>query len=275
MSRTTVEPETEIEGVDVAGPSDARPIVFVHGAMFTRKMWTPQIDALSEEFRVIALDLPGHGAREDETFRMEPALDLLDEVVETLAGGRAILVGLSLGGYVSTEYASRHPEKVDGLVLVGSSANPVGWMGLVTRAVGGISRLATRSDLVTRGVRRAGERWVRKRDISPEAKTEIIEAGIYPRQFGKAGPDLRWEDFRAALTAYPGPTLVVYGSRDLVMRRGADDHAAAANDAYIARVDGVGHICNLHRPEAFTGAVRRFSNEIVDSSNGTDPVIAP
>lgn len=259
------EPETEIRGVDVAGPSDAQPIVFVHGAMFTGKMWAPQRDGLSDEFRVIAPDLPGHGVRADETFRLEPALDLLDEVVESLADGHAILVGLSLGGYVSTEYASRHPEKVDGLVLVGSSANPVGRMGVVTRAVGTVSRLATRSDLVERGVRRAGEKWVRERDLSPEIQEEIIEAGIYPRQFGEAGPDLRWEDFRAALSEYPGPTLVLYGSRDLVMRKGGEDHAAAANDAYLASMDGVGHICNLHRPEDFTDAMRRFATEIVGS----------
>ena len=268
MDQIGQETETEIEGVDVAGPSDAQPIVFIHGSMFTRKMWAPQRDALSDEFRVIAPDLPGHGTRANGPFRMEPALDLLDEIVETLADGHAILVGLSLGGYVVTEYASRHPEKVDGLVLVGSSANPVGRMELVTRVVGGVSRLATRSDLVERGVRRAGERWVRKRDISPEAKTEIIESGIYPRQFGEAGPDLRGKDFRAALTTYPGPTFVLHGSRDLVMRRGAEDHAAAANNAYLASMDGVGHICNLHRPEAFTEAVRRFANEVVNPPNG-------
>ncbi|WP_336343654.1 alpha/beta fold hydrolase [Halalkalicoccus ordinarius] len=262
-----VERETEIEGVDVAGPADAQPIVFVHGAMFTGKMWAPQRDALSEEFRVIAPDLPGHGARSDETFRLEPALDLLDEVIDTLAGGHAILVGLSLGGYVSTEYASRHPEKVDGLVVTGSSANPVGRMKLVTRAVGGVSRLATRSDRVEQRVRNAGEKWVRERDLSPEIKEEIIDAGIYPRQFGEAGPDLEGKDFRAALATYPGPTLVLNGSRDLVMQRGAEDHASAANDSYLASIDGVGHIANLHRPETFTDAIRRFSTEIVGASD--------
>lgn len=260
-----VDRETEIEGVDVAGPSDAQPIVFVHGAMFTGKMWAPQRDALSDEFRVIAPDLPGHGVRSDGTFRLEPALDLLDEVVERQADGHAILVGLSLGGYVSTEYASRHPEKVDGLVLVGSSANPAGGMGLVTRAVGTASRLATRSDRVEQAVQRAGEKWVRNRDLSPEVQEEIIDAGIYPRQFGEAGPDLRWEDFRAALGTYPGPTLVLYGSRDLVMRKGGEDHAAAANDSYLASMDGVGHIANLHRPDDFTDAMRRFATEIVGS----------
>jgi pimeloyl-ACP methyl ester carboxylesterase len=47
-------------GCDVAGPLDAFPIVLVHGAAWTRKMWIPQMEALSDEFRMIAVDLPGH-----------------------------------------------------------------------------------------------------------------------------------------------------------------------------------------------------------------------
>ncbi|WP_122089000.1 alpha/beta fold hydrolase [Halalkalicoccus subterraneus] len=267
MNRTTE--EVDRSSIDVAGPEDAQPIVFVHGAMFTRKMWIPQIDALSEEYRVIAFDLPGHGTHANETFRMEPALDLLDEVVESAAGGHAILVGLSLGGYVSTAYASRHPEKVDGLVLAGSSANPVGSMELVTRVVGGASRLATRSDLIERGIQRAGKRWVQQRDLPEETKEEIIDSGIYPSQFGEAGPDLAGTDFRNALASYPGPTLVINGKRDRVMRRGEDDHAATGQNTYTAVIDGVGHISNLHRPEAFSDAIRQFDHNAVAGRSDT------
>lgn len=47
---------------DIAGPADARPIVFLHSVQLTRKMWLPQVEALSSEYRLIAPDLPGHGA---------------------------------------------------------------------------------------------------------------------------------------------------------------------------------------------------------------------
>lgn len=267
MGRTT--PEIDRSSTDVAGPEDAQPIVFVPGAMFTRKMWAPQIDALSEEYRVIALDLPGHGTHADETFQMESALDLLNEVVESAANGHAILVGLSLGGYISTVYASRYPEKVDGLVLAGSSANPVEGMELVTRVLGGVSRLATRSELIERGVQRAGKRWVQKRDLPEETKKKIIDAGIYPRQFGEAGPDLAGTDVRRALASYPGPTLVINGERDSVMRRGENDHTVAGQDSYTAVIGGAGHISNLDRPEAFTDAIRQFDCKAVAGWNDT------
>ena len=56
---------------DVAGPRDAFPIVLVHGAAATRKMWVPQLEALSDEFRVIAPDLPGHSAQREQPFQLK------------------------------------------------------------------------------------------------------------------------------------------------------------------------------------------------------------
>ncbi len=260
MDRPTAA-STEIRGVDVAGPPDGRPIVFVHGAMFTRKMWGPQRDALADEYRVVAPDLPGHGDRADESFDLEDALAVLDDVVDELADGNAILVGLSLGGYVVTEYASRSPDKVDGLVIVGSSANPVRGMNLVTRLTGAVARLATRSDRIERGVQRLGERWVRNRELDPDHEREILESGIFPREFGTPGPDLAGRDVREMLRTYRGPVLVVNGERDKVMRRGERDHAAAAG-ADVVVLEGVGHVCNLHRPETFTKVVDQFVRRV-------------
>lgn len=250
-------------GVDVAGPSDAQSIVFVHGAMFTRTMWLPQSRALSRQFHVVAPDLPGHGAFGDDTFRMEPAIDRLRRVIDAETDGNVVLVGLSLGGYVATEYAARHPEDVDGLVLSGSSANPVRGMELLTRGVGGVARLLTRPDIGKRAVERLATRWVRNRDLDPEIEEAIIEAGFYPKQFGDAGPDVAGRDFRERLSTYPGPTLILNGENDKLMRRGERNHAAAARDGRIEVLADVGHICNLHRPEAYTARVRNFVNQRV------------
>jgi len=67
---------------------------------------------------------------------MEPAIDVLEDTLETHVDGSAVLVGLSLGGYAATEYAYRHPDEVNALVLSGSSVNPVNSMELGTRLTG-------------------------------------------------------------------------------------------------------------------------------------------
>ncbi len=250
-------------GVESAGPPDAQSIVFVHGAMFTRQMWLPQQRALADSYHVLTFDLPGHGTLADETFRMDPAIDRLRSVVESTGDGSAVLVGLSLGGYVVTEFAHRYPEAVDGLVLTGSSANPVRGMEVLTRAIGGTARLLTRPDVGKRAVERLGVRWVRNRDLPADIEEAIIDAGIYPKQFGDAGPDVAGRDFRGALATYPGSTLILNGENDKLMRRGERDHAAAAQDGRIEVLADVGHICNLHRPAAYTSRVENFVKQRV------------
>jgi pimeloyl-ACP methyl ester carboxylesterase len=100
-------PDTSPLAYDTAGPLGAPPIVFVHGSRVTRKMWLPQMEALADDFRVIALDLPGHGVLASTPFRLETALAVIDDVIRRGASGRALVVGLSLGGYLAMELARR------------------------------------------------------------------------------------------------------------------------------------------------------------------------
>lgn len=246
-----------LRGVDVAGPPDGEPIVFVHGVTFTRATWAPQREALSDEFRVVVPDLPGHGARSELDFRMERTLDLLTDVIDQEAGGSATLAGLSLGGYVATEFARRNPDMVDALVISGSSANPVDSLETLTRLVSKLSNAATKSRLVRRGADALARRWIDSRDLPENVKQEIKDAGFYPRQFGEAGLELAGRDFRTAFAAYPGPALVCNGRWDLLNRLGERAHASAAGDADVEVFGGAGHVCTLERPEDYVATIRR------------------
>ena len=254
----------EREGVDVSGPKDGEPVLFVHGTVFNRTMWEPQREALSREYRVIAPDLPGHGTQADEPFEMETAVRTLDRAVESLPNERVHVVGLSLGGYVATAFARRQPHKVDGLVLSGSSANPVRLLGLASKLVGKATILASKSGLVERVTNWLTGKYVRSRDIGPEAKAEIVDAGFDLRPFGEAGVEIAGRDFRGALETFPKPTLVLNGKWDLLMRLGARDHAEAAHDGYRSVIDGAGHVCNLDEPETYTAAVNQFADATVE-----------
>ncbi|HEY9087912.1 MAG TPA: alpha/beta fold hydrolase, partial [Anaerolineaceae bacterium] len=64
---------------DVTGAAGAPGLVLVHGSVVTRKMWLPQLRDLADEFRVIAPDLPGHGALESAPFSFAAAADALAE----------------------------------------------------------------------------------------------------------------------------------------------------------------------------------------------------
>ena len=125
--------------ITAVGPPGAPAIVFLHGTRLSRAAWTPQLDGLADEFRVIALDLPGHGSRAGEPFTLEAAAALVAATIrDEAADGRAVVVGLSLGGYVAMALAARDPGCVRGLVLAGATAEPVGVRSIPYRALAAV-----------------------------------------------------------------------------------------------------------------------------------------
>ncbi len=102
--------------------------MLVHGLFTSHSMWRPQTAALQEHgYRVVAPDLPGHGSRFD-LFTLDAAMATVDEAVDearSFGDGPVILVGLSLGGYLTMEYVGREPRAVDGLVAMACTTPPV------------------------------------------------------------------------------------------------------------------------------------------------------
>ena len=101
------------------GPDDVPAIIFIHGFPLNKSMWDIQVEALKENYRVIAYDIRGHGNSDpgiDEFFIELFVLDLL-RLMEKLRIEKTILCGLSLGGYIALNAVLRHPDRFDGLIL--------------------------------------------------------------------------------------------------------------------------------------------------------------
>jgi pimeloyl-ACP methyl ester carboxylesterase len=240
--------------VIVAGPPDARAIVFVHGTRLTGAMWTPQVAELSATFRTIAVDLPAHGSHADEPFSLDAAAESLASTIQAeAAGGRAVVVGLSLGGYVGMELAARRPDVVRGLVLSGATAEPTGARILPFLA---LARVMDEVDLER--LDRANA-WFFRRRFPAAIAEPIIAGGFWSRGGAAALRAVAGERFAPRLAAYPGPSLLLNGEFDLPFRLFAGSFAAAAQDARRVRLAGATHLANLDRPAAFSEAVRRFA----------------
>jgi pimeloyl-ACP methyl ester carboxylesterase len=234
------------------GPESAPRIVLVHGTRLTRAAWTAQLEALSDAYRVIALDLPGHGSLTDRTFTLDGAADELARVIELAAGGRAVVVGLSLGGYVAMDLASRRPELIRGLVLSGATQEPIGLRARPYLALAwAIDRLGPR------GMDRLNRWFFRTRYPAPIADP-IIADGFHSAGGSAALRALVGERFAPRLAAYPGPVLILNGELDVLFRLGARRFAAQARDVRRVRIQGATHLANLDRPAAFSGAIRTF-----------------
>src|SRR5258707_8326605 len=95
-------------GWEVVGPADGPPIVFVHGAVMTRAQWRLQVDHFAAAgYRCVLVDLPGHGTLADRPFTLDAAARHVIDVIHTAAHRPAVVVGLSLRGYLSL--AGRRP----------------------------------------------------------------------------------------------------------------------------------------------------------------------
>jgi pimeloyl-ACP methyl ester carboxylesterase len=242
---------------DAAGPVNAPALVLVHGSVVTRKIWLPQLRGLSDVYRVIAPDLPGHGVLAPEPFTFTAAVQKLAELIDHEAKGRALVAGLSLGGYIAIELAAGHPDRVSGLLLSGCSFNFTGALGLYLKLVSG---------LMQRG-------WLKQSHAQAEEKTRRmfppaladvaeaqLQAGVYPESLGPSFAEMAGKDFSIPLARYPGPGLILNGERDKASRRGEAKFVAAMQQGHLQVVQGAGHACNLDQPEVYNQAVRDFGH---------------
>ncbi len=235
--------------------------MFVHGTRLTRAQWLPQLRRLSDRYRCIAIDLPGHGERAGEPFTMAAASDAVVAAIEAEAtAGRAVIVGLSLGGYVAIETAERCPERVAGLVLAGCSAEPVG------SGRGGLP-----------GVRRGGSSTPRAAGSasstgasSGSATAPGSRTPSSPAASGRSAAPRRCasSSARASSSASGGlwtPVLVVNGALDPVFGPGGDPWAAACRRGRHVVLSRAMHLANLDRPGAFSDLVAAF---VADPAGG-------
>ena len=115
---------------------DRRTIVLLHGTRLSGAEWAVHAAELVDEFHVLTPDLPGHGTAADDPFTLDGAADAVAALIEMEAhGGRAVLVGLSLGGYVAMAVAARRPDLVAGLAISGATAEPIGPRGMLYRGL--------------------------------------------------------------------------------------------------------------------------------------------
>lgn len=242
---------------EVAGPVDGPPIVLVHGAVMTRAQWCLQMERFAAAgYRSISVDLPGHGALADQPFTLDAAAKAVEEVIDSVAGGRAILVGLSLGGYVSMTVAARSPQRVRGLVVAGSTREPTGPARVAFWFVGAGLGLAPEPVL------RAAMRWIWSRRYGPRTAAAIMAKGYYARGGGTAIRVLAAGGFRDRIRAYGGPILVINGNFDLVFRLGERRFIEGIPGVTTRRISWAAHLSNLDRPDEFSNAVEAFAESL-------------
>jgi pimeloyl-ACP methyl ester carboxylesterase len=270
--------------VRAAGPAGAPVLLFSHGFSLDMTTWREQWSDLADEFRCVALDHRAHGKSEipangDVTLR-SMGRDLATVLDATVADGRAVLVGHSMGAMAILALAEQRPdlfgERVAGVSFVGASASNLlrGAMGGVTELLrprlGSLAAAARRVDRLRRAIL-AGPGDVsaivaRVTQFAPEAPDEMVDHVLH---LAERSPSLVWTDglselmrmdFRHALPRVTVPALVAVGDQDRVTPPAvAVELAAALPGGKLLIVPGAGHMAMLERPERLDPELRSFA----------------
>lgn len=250
----------------VTDRGDGSPLVLCHGTLMDRTMFDPQVDALADDYRVVAYDTR---ARTDRYVGPYDLYDLADDcaaLLDSLGIDSCVLGGMSMGGFMALRFAERYPERVDGLVLIDTTAGPH----------------------EPHEIERYGEMIQTTKDtgVVPEQLAEVVKHILFGSTTNEEHPDLvdawvdRWltypgesvyyevdswlerPDFTDELDGIDVPALVVHGEEDAALAPERSDSLVERLDAERAMIPDAGHSANLENPEPVNDAIQEFLADV-------------
>ena len=248
---------------------DGPAVVLTHAGIADRRMWDNQVDELSAKYRVIRWDMRGFGRSEMVSQDFAYRDDLLS-VLDHLDVGAAHLVGCSMGGGATLEFALEHPERVRSLVLVASDVPgfepPGGW---VTPSQWDEAVAAFKADDYVRVAELDVEIWLagpsrRVEDLNPvhvELLKEMDQIALATEKLRDEHVD--WLKPRVAerISELALPALIILGAHD---QSDQSDSGKFLQDnlpgAELVVIEEAAHLPSLEQPEEFNRAVLEFLN---------------
>jgi pimeloyl-ACP methyl ester carboxylesterase len=219
---------------EVHGSGERLPLLLTHGYGESARMWDQNLDALSADRPVITWDMRGHGdsdSPDDQARYTQPAcLDDMAALLDAAGAERAVLGGLSLGGYLSLAFRLVAPARVAALLLFDTGPG-------------------FRNDA-------ARQRW---NEQSLVTASKLEQKGLLGQ--ARAARGMLTQQDGAVINSLPAvdvPTLVLVGADDKAFLGAADYVAAKVPGAQLVTVEGAGHIANRDQPAAFNAIVTAF-----------------
>ena len=246
-----------------AGP----PIVLIHGYPFNRSLWTEQAELLRSKHRVVAPDLRGFGESDSSEgpATMSRMADDVASLMDALEIERAVIGGLSMGGYVALAFARMFPARVSAMVLADTRAQADTEEGKQTRSqqaekalsegMAGIADAMLPKLLTPETVSKRPELVKRVRDMMLKTKPEGAAAAL----LGMAERD----DQTEFISSIQVPALIIVGREDAITPV-ADSEKMQSRIAgsRLVVIENAGHVSNLEQTEQFNDALLGFLSTV-------------
>lgn len=246
----------ELNAVELQGSGDGLPLILLHAFPVDHRMWLPVARRLSSETeRILLVDLPGHGGTGvPDEIGLEISADGVRDAMARVGMGRAVIAGLSMGGYVALAFAERHRDAVAGLALVDSKVEADGDEAREKRAT-----LA--AALETEGIEAV--RPALGGLLSPTAREDTV-AQVADWALAQKPAGVAWSarsmgvrpDRREALLGLDVPRHVIVGDAD-ALTTVQQAHALAEDcpGLSVTVISDAGHLSAVEQPEAVASAL--------------------
>jgi pimeloyl-ACP methyl ester carboxylesterase len=253
INRDGVEIYYEVHG---GGP----PLLLTHGYSSTSEMWKGQIAALSKHYKLVVWDMRGHGRSDypDDASAYSEALTVADmsALLDEVGADRAIVGGLSLGGYMSLAFYRAHPARVRALLIIDTGPGfkkddaREAWNKRAHDTGDRFEREGLAG--LTSGSRERSS--VSHRDASGLARAARGMLTQHDARVIELLPDIKV------------PSLVVVGAEDAPFLAASDYMAAKIPEAKKVVIPAAGHAVNIDQPQAFIDAVLPFLDSLPQSA---------
>ncbi len=257
--------QTQVNGITLAynDRGSGLPIVFVHAFPLNRTMWAEQEEAFSSQFRVVTIDLRGHGESDAPLWRytLDQAADDVIGLLDHLSIREAVFVGLSMGGYILFALYRKYADRVKGLVLADTRAQ-------ADTAEGKETRFEMAQTAYQKGPSAIADIMIPKL-LSPatvQTKPGLVRhvrAMIDGNQISGIAGDLmamaERPDSVTLLKQIMCPTQIIVGELDLpTPPSDAKLMADRIPNVRLTIIPAAAHLSNLEKPDTFNNTVREF-----------------
>jgi 3-oxoadipate enol-lactonase len=242
-------------------------IIFIHGFPFNKSMWDKQMEVLKENYRVIAYDVRGHGNSDGGTkdFSIDLfATDLLN-LMNAVKIDKAILCGLSMGGYIALNAVENYPDRFDALILSDTTCTSD---TLEVKA----KRMKTIETIKKNGVEKFADESV-KNLFAPESfSTKKKEIAAVREMIVNTTEESLCKTLRAfyerkesctKLQNINVPVLIMVGNEDKITPLAAAQFMnKKIKESLLSIIEHAGHLSNIENPSEFNNQLEEFVSTI-------------
>jgi len=243
------------------------PVIFLHGYPFDKSMWKGQLDSLKPSNRVIACDIRGFGKSTDENTHL--SIDLFAEdlvaFMDKLHIEKAIICGLSMGGFIALNAIKRFSDRFEALILCDTQC-------IADTAEVKKNRFTTIDQINRDGASVFNEKFI-KSVFHPDSltnKTELVEnlrsiVFANSKKIITAGLTALAErsETCSSLDTIHIPTLIICGKADEVTPLAQSEFMHEHIEGSILKIiDNAGHVSNLEQPDEFNKYLHNFLNTL-------------